>query len=394
MKLLKFAASVSVALMLAGCSSDGEGLNKAKQDEQGGSSVSHPAVDYSQGRAMNQRLGRGINLGNSWDSDGTGKNPDCGWGNCIKDEDFQVIKAAGFNSVRLPIRWSRDANIVSPYTIDDVRLAGVREDISIAIGLGLAVVVNFHHYTDLNSAAMKYETDPEGYKDELERFTAMWTQVARELNDFPDSMLVYEILNEPHDIKKSSTVNEMMMAGYNAIRSVSKTKTVMFEGNGYSKFAEIRKLELPQDGNIIFTGHYYDPYEFTHQGTADMYPCGATISSADLSKIAKDFKAYTDSAKAYYPDVDGVHSIPMNMGEFGAIGRTGSYCRDEAPSETMRAQWTDYAIKAAEKYGISWHYWAYGKTSGFQAYNQDAGDWFPEMKKVFDTYNAQAFPKI
>jgi endoglucanase len=84
----------------------------------------------------------------------------------------------------------------------------------------------------------------------------------------------------------------------------------------------------------------------------------------------------------------------MNMGEFGAIGRTGSRCGEEAPSEAMRAQWTSYAIKAAESYGISWHYWAYGKTSGFQAYNQDAGEWFPEMKKVFDSYTVKAFPDI
>ena len=52
------------------------------------------------------------------------------------------------------------------------------------------------------------------------------------------------------------------------------------------------------------------------------------------------------------------------------------------------------AIKAAEEYGYSWHYWAYGKTSGFQAYNQDAGEWFPEMKKVFDAYTSKPFPTL
>jgi endoglucanase len=341
---------------------------------------------------MNQRLGRGINLGNSWDSPGTGVHADCGWNNCIKDEDFQIIKAAGFNSVRIPVRWESDVDIAN--TIDPQRLAGVKEDIQFANSLGMPVIVNFHHHQDMNNAAANVENDPESFQAELQKFVTMWTQVAAALNSIPDDMIVFEIMNEPHDIKKSSTVNEIMTTGYNAIRSVTKDKVIMFEGNGYSKFASIKQMALPQDGNIIFTGHYYDPYEFTHQGTATMYPCGAVLSATDLSQIARDFKQYADSAKAYYPDIDGVHSVPMNMGEFGAIGRSGSKCAAEAPSEAMRAQWTDYVIKAAEKYGISWHYWAFGKTSGFQAYNQTDDEWFPEMKKVFDTYTVKAFPTI
>ena len=395
MKFFKILAPITAAFVLASCNSDGGGLNRAEIPEGGDGGIPNRVkVDYSLGRAMNQRLGHGINMGNSWESAGTGAQPDCGWGNCLKDEDLQIVKAAGFNSVRIPVRWSHDANIVAPYTIDDVRLAGVKEDIKLANSLGMPVVVNFHHYLDLNNAAMDYENNPEIFNEELQRFSAMWVQVAQGLNDIPDDMIVFEIMNEPNNIKKASTVNLIMTAGYNAIRSVTLTKTIMFEANGYSKFANIKQLDLPQDGNIIVSGHYYDPYPFTHQGTADMYPCGATIASSDLSNVAKNFKQYVDSAKAYFPDVDGVHSVPLNMGEFGAIGRTGSFCRDEAPSEAMRAQWTNYVIKAAESYGISWHYWAYGKTSGFQAYNQDAGDWFPEMKKVFDTYTVKAFPTM
>ena len=39
----------------------------SKPKEQGRTVV---PVDYSKGRAMNARLGKGINLGNSWDGDG------------------------------------------------------------------------------------------------------------------------------------------------------------------------------------------------------------------------------------------------------------------------------------------------------------------------------------
>lgn len=394
MHLFKHLATISVALILASCNSDGGGLNKAEIPEGGeGGIPNRVKVDYSLGRAMNQKLGRGINMGNSWESVGSGTHPDCGWGNCLKDEDLQIVKAAGFNSVRIPVRWENDVDINN--TIDAGRLAGVKEDIKLANALGMPVVVNFHHHEGMNSAAANAEDDPVTYQEELQKFATMWAQVAAGLNDIPDDMIVFEIMNEPHGIKKSATVNEIMLAGYNAIRSVTLTKTIMFEANGYSKFANIKQLDLPQDGNIIVSGHYYEPYTFTHQGEPKaQYPCGGKVSSSDLNDIARNFKTYTDSAKAYFPDIDGVHSVPMNMGEFGAIGRTGSKCGEEAPSEAMRAQWTSYVIKAAESYGISWHYWAYGKTSGFQAYNQDAGEWFPEMKNVFDTYTVTAFPTI
>ena len=384
--------ALSAIFLLASCNSGSGALNRAVDDDDDKKVVTHPAVDYSKGRAMNQRLGHGINLGNSWESAGTGAHPDCGWGNCIQDEDFQIIKDAGFNSVRIPVRWEQDVDVNG--VIDPIRLAGVKEDIAIAHSKGLAVIVNFHHHMNMNYAAVNAEKDSANYKEELAKFSSMWTQVATALNEFPDSLLVCEIMNEPHDIKKKAFVNEIMLAGYNAIRAVTLTKTIMFEANGYSKFGAIKQLDLPQDGNIIASGHYYEPYEFTHQGTADMYKCGAEITSSNLSQIAKDFKSYVDSAKVYFPDIDGKHSVPLNMGEFGAIGRTGSFCNSKAPSEAMRAQWTSYVIRAAESYGISWHYWAYGKTSGFQAYNQDDGEWFPEMKKVFDSFTSNPFPTL
>ena len=398
MNFAKFLIPLAATLSFVGCSSDDSGLSKASSGDEGG--TTHVSVDYSKGRTMNAKIGRGISMGNSWESTGKDMNQDAGWGNPILDSDFQVVKDAGFNSVRLPVRWNCDAEVNAPYTIDQNRLAGVLEDVSIINSLGMVAIVNFHHYETHNqcygdglvTAAQNIKNDPDTYALEKERFLAMWKQVATALNAFPDDMVVLEILNEPNGIASSATINDMMLSAYNVIREAAPGKTIMFEGNGYSKFAEIKKLELPQDGNIIVSGHYYEPYEFTHQGTAgDQYPCGAKITSSDLTNIAREFKSYIDTIKVYFPDSDGIHSVPVNMGEFGGVGRTGSQCGEEAPSEAMRAQWTDYVIRAAESYGISWQYWAYGKTSGFQAYDQSLEAWMPEMKAIFDKYTSKPF---
>jgi aryl-phospho-beta-D-glucosidase BglC (GH1 family) len=322
-------------------------------------------VDYSKGRAMNKRLGRGINFGNSWDSQGR---DDCGWNNCIQDGWFKLAKDAGFNSIRLPVRWDNDA---SGSNVSSSRLAGVKADINLALAQGMVVIVDFHHH----AISAKYSS---GEKD---RFVAMWAQVAKELDAYGDDQVVLEILNEPHDMDNKN-VDDLMLSAYEVIRKNAPGKTIMFEGNGYAKFAQISNVKLPADGNIIFSGHYYEPFSFSHQGHG--YDCGTKLKSSDLSKMPSQFKAYTDSALTHYPDVNGGH-IPLNMGEFGISGQSGS-CGGNAPSDNERAQWTDAAIKEAENYGMSWHYWGLAGVGGFEAYDKNAGRWFSELYQVFQKY--------
>jgi Endoglucanase len=148
--LLLFAISAILGMSgaLVACD-DSSAPPVAPTDNNGESKVTAIPVDYSAGRAMNKRLGKGINLGNSWDSDGK---DDGGWGNPIKDEDFKIIKEAGFNSIRLPVRWQKNSNYET-HTVDPDRLAGVKEDVTLAINEGLVVLLDFHHYVELNALA-------------------------------------------------------------------------------------------------------------------------------------------------------------------------------------------------------------------------------------------------
>ena len=342
-------------------------------------------VDYSKGRAMNKRLGRGINLGNAWESTGNGATADCGWNNCIQDSYFITVKEAGFNSVRIPVRWNQDASTSAPYTLDNGRLSGVKKDVELALAQGLAVIVNFHHYTTLNDAAGAYASNKSAYENEKARFLGMWEQVAKEMNQYPDSLLVLEIFNEPHDMKQDQ-VNDIMNSAYEVIRKNAPGKTIMFESAGYSKFGQIPKLTLPADGNIIVSGHYYEPYSFTHQGHG--YDCRDNLDDATIAAISRDFKNYTDSAAAYFPDINGGY-IPMNMGEFGVSGQHGSSCGGSGVSDDLRARWTDAAIAAAEKYNMSWQYWGFVGVGGFEAYDKNAAQWYPELLQVFKKYTAK-----
>lgn len=332
-------------------------------------------VDYSKGRAMNARLGKGINLGNSWDSDGKNCKDDNCWGNAIDDGDFKIIKDAGFNSIRLPVRWQRYSNYET-HTVDPEILAGVKEDVRLAVDQGLVVLLDFHHYVELNTlgggAHRKKADTLELFEKEKQHFVALWTQIASEFEEFPDTMLVYDILNEP-TIPNKDLVNDVLLSAYAAIRAASPGKTIMFESYNAAKFAQLSILDLPADGNIIYSGHYYEPYTFSHQGHG--YDCLG--DAAYSSNAASDFMGYAKLGMQLYPDVSGKDFIPMNVGEFGISGSTNWECGADAPSDAAKAKWASETIKAAQKYNMSFHYWGFTYVGGFEAYDRKGKAWYP-----------------
>lgn len=317
--------------------------------------ATHKPVDYSKGNAMNKILGKGINFGNSWDAPGS---DDGGWSNPINDGDFAVVKNAGFNSVRIPVRW---------YTGVDSKLTGVKADVDLAIAQGLAVIINYHHYETMHEAAKSY---PGGnYPSEKQNYLSVWKRVAQTFASYPANKLVFEIYNEPRGISQDA-VDDLMLSAYEVIRAAAPNHTIMFEGNDYAKFSQISKVKLPEDGNIIFTGHYYEPYTFSHQGHGEENGCNGDAAYAN--KAASDIKNYVDRATIAYPDINGGH-VPLNMGEFGIAKNCGV-------SDAKRTQWTKLTVQAAESANMSWHYWCFKNCGGFQAYN---GSWMSGFLDAF-----------
>lgn len=372
----KILTVIALGFGLIACGSDSK-PTAAEIDNGSSSNRTVVPVDYTKGKAMNKRLGKGINLGNAWDSQGL---DDGGWNNPIDDEFFKIIGDAGFNSIRLPVRWQYDSHY-GTHTVNPDRLAGVKEDIQLAINNGLAVIVDFHHYTELfDYGNGYYHNDPDStdsFLKEKEHFLAMWKQVATELNVFPDSLLVYDVMNEP-TIANADIVNDLTMSAYEVIRAAAPGKTIMFEAYHAAKFADLEVLTLPADGNIIFSGHYYEPYNYSHQGNG--YACKGDETYTNTAKA--DMKNYAALATKLYPDVNGGH-IPMNMGEFGISGQSNWQCDKDGPSDKYKAMWTQLTIEAAEAYDISWHYWGFAGVGGFEAYDKYEKKWLPGFPAAF-----------
>jgi endoglucanase len=310
----------------------------------------------------NRLLGRGINLGNLLEAP---KGVD--WGVTLKDEYFQIIKDAGFDSIRIPIRWSDYASNSRPYTIEPSFFEKVDYVITNALEAGLVAVINIHHYEELIN-------DPANHR---ERFLYLWDQIAGHYEDYPDDLL-FELLNEPHEPKEPSNEptneqhqkitaelwNTFLFEAVTVIRQTNPRRNIIVGGFDWNSILGLSKLWLPPcDKHIIATFHYYDPFEFTHQG--------APVEDVNTDAwIGTKWEGTPDQVEVIQEHFDQVYkwsqenNRPVYIGEFGA---------HEKADMDSRFQWTSTCVKEAEQRGFSWAYWEF--CSEFGAYDDNKDEW-------------------
>ena len=298
---------------------------------------------------MNQRLGRGVNLGNALDAPKEGD-----WGVVLKDEYFDLIKQAGFDSIRLPVRWSAHAMTNAPYTIDPEFMQRVDWAISNSLSRNLPIVLDIHHF-------MEAYTDPDSQK---EKFLALWKQIAEHYKAYPD-LLLFELFNEPKKKMTDDIWNVYLKEALPIVRQSNPNRTILIGPGDNNIVAHLKELEIPgDDRNIIVTIHYYFPLEFTHQGADWLTKPKAdpqswlgtkwTGSDAEKKAVTDEFDAAVAWARA--------NDRPMNLGEFG------SYNKADMES---RARWTKFVADTAIARGMSFHYWEFCANE-FGLYDQQA----------------------
>lgn len=305
-----------------------------------------------------RRLGRGINLGNGLEAPREGA-----WGFTIKEDYFAKIKAAGFDSVRVPVRWSAHAAKEPPYTIDAAFLRRTAEVVDQALAAKLIVVLNAHHYDEIFG-------DPDAHEA---RLAAFWRQIGERFAKY-DDRLYFELLNEPHDKLTDERWNAMHVKLLATVRRTNPTRPVIVGPGGWNNFRNLAKLRLPEDDkHLIATFHYYEPFQFTHQGaswTAGSDKWKGTTWRATAEQVAqlrKDFDVVADwSTKT---------GRPIYLGEFGAYS---------AADMESRAAWTAAVVREARARGFSFAYWEFG--SGFGAYDPQSSRW---RKPLLDALQAE-----
>lgn len=302
-----------------------------------------PVMEASAGE-MSRRLGRGINIGNALDA------PDAP-GVRLAARHLELVRAAGFDTVRLPVKWSARAGAEAPYAIDGAFFGQVDRAVGLALERGLNVVLNVHHYDELH----------EDVGGQSARFLGLWRQVAERYADRPDRLYL-ELLNEPRPPMTAGDWNGLLAEALAVVRASNPRRMVIVGSAEMSDVGALPELVLPDsDDRLIVTAHYYHPFAFTHQGAAwtpgsDRWTGTTWGTDADRAAVRADL----DAAAAWARE----HDRPLFVGEFGA------YERADLDS---RARWTAFVRSELERHGIGWCYWEFG--TDFGAFDQSRGAW-------------------
>lgn len=284
---------------------------------------------------VNEKLGRGVNLGNALDAPTEGE-----WGVVLRAEYFDRIKEAGFDSIRLPVRWSAHALAEPPYTIDPEFFERVEWAVGQALARDIPVILNLHHYREIYA-------DPSAYH--RERFLGLWKQIAPRFSKYSDN-LVLELMNEPDEAFTPAMWNDWLVDVLAIVRESNPDRTIMIGPGEDNVTAYLKELKLPEnDRNLIVTIHNYHPLPFTHQGAE-------WITWADTSEWMGNTWGSDEQKQAMLEEMDLAakwskdNDRPMNLGEFGAIRNAGM---------ESRARWTKALADAAIERGMSFHYWEF-----------------------------------
>ena len=293
---------------------------------------------------------RCMNLGNALDS----PRREGEWGYTIRRADMQRLKDAGFDTVRLPIRWSTRAGQNAPYTIDPDFLSRVDEVVRWGGEIGLNVIINVHHYEELSDRPDLHETRLEG----------IWDQLAYHYANAPD-FLIFEVVNEPYDamtVKRTDALNQRVLA---RIRQDNPDRWVILATANWGNLDGLLKSKPVYDPRAILTYHDYDPFEFTHQGAfwaEPVRPMGVDWGNReDYVRLAKGL----DRALAFQDK----HRMPVFIGEFGVY--------EKVPTD-LRAKWIRALREGAETRGMGWCHWDWGTT--LKVYDLEREEWLPEIK--------------
>lgn len=321
-----------------------------------------------------QRMGNGINLGNSLDATNLWDyKPDADeleyemfWGNPkVVQEQFETIYEAGFRTVRLPITW--EDHMDAEGNISSIWMNRVQEVVDMALAENMYVILNTHHETWLD-----LHVDKEA--EITERFCKVWNQIAAQFCEY-DNFLLFEGMNEPrlrnieHEWdegtpKLRNMVNRLNTAFVETVRVVegNQKRYLLIGAYATSSFAEaLKELELPK-GHIIVSVHAYLPYHFcqNEEGTDEW----SARNSQDTHAIEE---AFSDMHRLFVRK-----GIPVILTEFG--------CVDKGNLES-RIEWAKFYMKIAKEHGVSCIWWDNG--SSYQLLDRENGRWiYPALVEV------------
>ena len=209
----------------------------------------------------------GWNLGNTLEAICS----ETAWGNPATSQTLiNAVKAAGFNSIRIPVSWDCHASPTGTTTIPADWMARVKQVVDYAISQDMYVIINIHWDNGWlqDHPTFAFQTAVNAKQQ------AYWTQIANTFKTY-DQHLLFAGTNEVHaDYGTPTAEHNTVQQSYNqtfvnAVRATggnNASRTLVVQTYNTNITHGLNFFNMPTDtiaSRLMVEVHYYDPYDFT-----------------------------------------------------------------------------------------------------------------------------------
>jgi aryl-phospho-beta-D-glucosidase BglC (GH1 family) len=302
---------------------------------------------------------------------------------------INAVKAAGFNTIRIPCSWATNADRRT-FAIKPEYMALVKQTVDWSRAAGLTVIINSHWdggWFD-ESGFRRYSSSVNN------KLITLWTQVANTFKNY-DSGLLFAVTNEPDIDTQPETV--VLMQYYqnwvNMIRATggnNATRWLVYPGPGPSIDRTYDWFTPPNDptpGRTVVEVHYYDPYNFCFMNQDEWwgnmaYFWGQAYHTSDPNMLIRNStwgeEAYMLGQFQKMQAKFTSQGIPVMVGEFGAMKRsaypdlTGIELQRHVASRTF---YNKSVVDYCNQNGLKPIYWDNGSNDneGWAVFDRNTG---------------------
>ena len=245
------------------------------------------------------------------------------------------VAAAGFNTIRIPCAWDHNAD-PNTHVINASYMATVTQVVQWAQAAGLTVIINDHWDGGWfeNSNFNSFDSNVNA------KLVSYWTQIANNFKGY-NSKLLFAVANEPQVTSQAQTT--VLLQYYqnfiNAVRGTggnNSTRWLVLQGPGGGNIDNtyywVKTLPSDPANHLAFEVHYYSPYQYALM-SADAtwgsmwYFWGQNYHSSSLTtrnSTSSTEESYVTTELQKMQSQFTSKGIPVLLGEFGAIRRTGT----------------------------------------------------------------------
>ena len=299
---------------------------------------------------------------------------------------FDLLKASGFNAVRVPITWAQHISITvnekgkKTYTLSSKWIARLKEIVQMILSRDMYCIINTHHddsnYQETVGQDVLLLTgwlncDPESVDEVSTLFATVWQIIANEFKDFGDK-LIFESFNELQNSKRNwsaptlkeyRALNDLQQVFVNTVRATggnNTTRTLCCQTHR-GGFGNEEMIEPPVD--IIENGIIWQVHDYS--------------SEVDQSSLNSHYQYFLDN------------DMPLIVGEWG----TQKNKKDSLPLELRAVQAQNFVAERAVA-GIKCFWW--DDDNSFELMDREQAEWNSEtasiIKAIQDGYKGKKIP--